>query len=450
MLMFALFLMFLSIILPFGLILYARLIRPHRLSKKASICACLIIVLLLAAISLAMPISLYTARDPQLYLSYHVETWLPWLYFLMTFICLLLMLVILRDIGWSLSSLYAWIRSKKAPESAPQTAVKTAKSNAQAQAGDAVTAGDHARSGNEAPDAESPTVSPGKQAEENDAALLSRREFLKRASTAATIGGTVALTPAAVMYATKGRKIRHFDLYHARLPQSLDGLRIAHLSDIHVGNTIGREDIEEIVAQTNALEADLIVITGDMVDGLPEYIGSWLDPMKDFKSRYGTYFVTGNHDHLWNARAWCDLISGLGIHVLDNAHELIEINGTPLAVAGAIDAIGDRKNRKWKSDPEKALANIPPEIFRIMLVHQPRSVDRSFAAGADLVLLGHTHGGQCWPLNLLISAMHKYSSGLYEVDQKLAFVSCGTGYWGPPLRIGVPAEIDLLTLHPKA
>lgn len=408
--MFALFLMFFSIILPLGLIFYARLVRPHHLKRKVRIIAGILIFLLLAAISVAMPVSLYTARDPQLYLSYHVETWLPWLYFLMTFICILLMLVILRDLGWSLSRISSWIKSRKQPDKKEDSAESEAQADEQ----------------------------------------LSRREFFKRVSTVATVGSAAVLTPAAVMYATKGRKIREFDLHHARLPKSLDGLRIAHLSDIHVGNTIGREDVEEIVAQTNALQADLIVITGDMVDGLPEFIGSWLDPMKSFQSRYGTYFVTGNHDHLWDARGWCDLLSGLGMHVLDNAHEIIEINGTPLAIAGAIDALGDRKNRKWKSDPEKALSNIPPEIFRIMLVHQPKSVDRSFAAGADIVLLGHTHGGQCWPLNHIINAMHKYASGLYEVDGKLAFVSCGTGYWGPPLRLGIPAEIDLLTLHTKA
>ncbi len=430
--MLAPFLMFFSIILPFGLIFYARLIAPHRLSKKARIISAVCIVLLLAAISLAMPLSLYTARDPQLYMRYHVEAWLPWLYFLMTFICLLLMLVIFRDFGWTLSRIFCWARQKRAaktaePEAnhsdAPQSSDTSEKASASEAAASDEAAADEA---------------------------LSRREFFKRVSTVATVGGAAILTPAAVMYATKGRRVRHFDITHARFPQALDGLRIAHLSDIHVGNTIGREDIEEIVAQTNALNPDLIVITGDMVDGLPDYIGSWLEPMKNFKAKHGTYFVTGNHDHLWDARGWCKFIADLGIRVLDNEHEIITIGSTPLAIAGAIDANGDRKNRKWKSDPEKALANIPPELFRLMLVHQPRSVDRCFAAGADLVLLGHTHGGQCWPLNHVINAMHKYARGLYEVDGHLAFVSCGTGYWGPPLRLGIPAEIDVLTLHPKA
>ena len=434
--MLAPFLMFLSIILPFALIFYARLIAPHRLSKKARIFAAVCIVLLLAAISLAMPVSLYTARAPQLYLRYHVEAWLPWLYFLMTFICLLLMLVILRDFGWTFSRIFSWARQKRAANKA-KTETALSKTSDSAETSSA-----------KAPEETSTAVDESDEAAADEA--LSRHEFFKRISTLATVGGAAALTPAVVMYATKGRRIRHLDIAHARFPQALDGLRIAHLSDIHVGNTIGREDVAEIVAQTNALDPDLIVITGDMVDGLPEFIGSWLEPMKDFKAKYGTYFVTGNHDHLWDARGWCKFIANLGIRVLDNEHEIITIDNTPLAIAGAIDANGDRRNRKWKCDPEKALANIPPEIFRLMLVHQPRTVDRCFAAGADLVLLGHTHGGQCWPLNYIISAMHKYSRGLYEVDGHLAFVSCGTGYWGPPIRLGIPAEINLLTLHPKA
>ena len=120
--MFALFLMFFSIILPLGLIFYARLVRPHHLSRKARIIAGLLIFLLLAAISVAMPVSLYTAREPQLYPNYHVETWLPWLYFLMTFICILLMLVILRDLGWSLSRISSWIKSRKQPDKTDSSA----------------------------------------------------------------------------------------------------------------------------------------------------------------------------------------------------------------------------------------------------------------------------------------------------------------------------------------
>ena len=123
------------------------------------------------------------------------------------------------------------------------------------------------------------------------------------------------------------------------------------------------------------------------------------------------------------------------------------MDGTPLAIAGAIDASGDRNVPTWISDPAKALFGIAPNIFRLMLVHKPVSVDTSFETIADLVLLCHTHGGQCFPLNFIVQVIENYAQGLYHVDGHTAFVSTGTGYWGPPLRIGIPCEIDVLTLH---
>ncbi|MBQ9396465.1 MAG: metallophosphoesterase [Proteobacteria bacterium] len=357
----------------------------------------------MALFSVALPVSLRVSRDLALYEEYQVGSWLPILYYVMTFACLLLIGIIIRDIVWLIQRLITWIKKRKA---------KTASD------------------------------------EENPA--ISRREFFKKATTIAALGGAAALTPPSIYLAKTQRRVREFDIRLEKIPESLNGLKIAHLSDIHVGNTIFEQDIAKIVEETNALSPDLIVITGDMADGMPEHIGSWLNPMRNFKAKYGTWFVTGNHDHMWNAAGWCDVIRNLGIHVLDNEHEIVDIAGTKIAIAGAIDARGDRRRRKWQSDPEKALANIDPSLFRLMLVHQPSSVDRSIKAGADLVLLGHTHGGQCWPLNYLICYLHKYSRGLYYLENdKAAFVSCGTGYWGPPLRLGIPPEIDLHTLYHK-
>ena len=404
------FLKYIGITLVFAGILYMRLVHPHKLRgiwRALGALGCLFVG---GASAFALPISIKLAKTRELYDRLSAPDLLPFLYYVMVLMFVLIVCIAVRDLLWIANAAIGWIRRRRKP----------------------VTESTETQETPEKPD---------------ETAAVSRREFLRRASTAAVVGGAVLATPALAYFGKKTRVLRHFDIAFANLPAGLDGLRIVHLSDVHVGNTIGREDIAEIVAETNAQNPDLIAITGDIADGYPEQIGSWLDPMRDFQSRLGTWFVTGNHDHMWDARGWCDVMRRLGAHVLDNEHEIVDVGGTPLAIAGAIDAGGDRIDRSWKSDPAGALANIAPGIFRLMLVHKPASVDPSFDAGADLVLLGHTHGGQCIPLNFIVESMHKYASGLYRVGERAAFVSCGTGYWGPPLRLGIPCEIDVLTLR---
>lgn len=406
------YLLFFSVFIPFAVILYARLVAPHKLSRKWRLVFGTIIVLLIGAISWAFPVSLRLSKEPSLYDQYNVSAWLPELYCILTFICLTLVAIIIRDLIWLTIRIVRFGKSRKKKVATEKTA------------------------------APEPCA-------DTENALLSRREFIKKASTLAVIGGAVLATPPAIYHAKRGLIVKEISISLESIPAEIDGFRIVHLSDIHVGNTIFEEDIAEIVAETNALNPDLIAITGDMADGLPEHIGDWINPMKNFKSKYGTWFVTGNHDHMWDAKGWCERIAKLGIRVLDNEHKTLEINGTTIAIAGAIDEWGDRKDRKWRSDPAKALSGIAPDMFKLMLVHRPASVNKSLAAGAHVILAGHTHGGQCWPLTYIIDALHHYSRGLYEVDGRAVFVSCGTGYWGPPLRIGVPPEIDVITLHHK-
>ena len=277
-------------------------------------------------------------------------------------------------------------------------------------------------------------------------AVSTRREFLMKATSFAALGCTVVSSPVAVWVAKSDRKVRSTELQFDKLPQAFDGFRIVHLSDIHVGNTISRANVEDIVRETNALKPDMIVITGDIADGKPQFVAQDLEPMRALKAPYGIFYVTGNHEHMWGGHAWCQAVADLGFVVLQNAHHLVQKDGAQIAVCGAIDFRGDRRDKTWKSDPALALKGLPDELFKLMLVHQPASVDLSFEHGADLVLLGHTHGGQFWPANYIVDAVHKYARGLYLMEQKAAFVSCGTGYWGPPLRIGVPPEICLHTL----
>ena len=406
------YLFFIILQLLFTLLLYARLVAPLKLQRRWRVLWGSLIFLYTGGVAFALPLTMLVARDPANADSLVVKL-LPAIYYAMTLLFVVIMLVIVRDLVWLVVKLVRAIREKRA-ESARQKSGRTELTPEEIEAG---------------------------------YAQMDRRAFLKKASTLAVLGGAAVITPISIYCAKHVRKNKNIDISFEQLPKALDGLRIVHLSDIHVGNTMFKEDVAEIVAETNALNPDLIAITGDMVDGLPSVIGDWVEPLRGLKARYGTWFVTGNHDHMWDARGWCKIFSDLGMHVLDNAHEIVEINGTKLAIAGALDARGDRINREWKSEPAKALAGISPKLFKLMLVHQPESVDESLEHGADLVLVGHTHGGQCWPINYVVDALMQYSRGLYHIGNKAVFVSCGTGYWGPPLRIGFPPEIDVITLH---
>ncbi len=406
------YLVFLAALLPFALILYGRLISPLKLQRRWRFFWGSVIVTLTAIVAYALPLTLQMARHPAAYADSIWMTLLPWMYYAMTLLFVIIMLIVIRDLVWLLAKVVHVVREYR-QNAAMKKSGRTELTPEEIEASNV---------------------------------RMSRRTFLKKASTLAVVGGAVVATPVSIYAAKHDRKIKEVEIALEQLPKELEGLRIVHLSDIHVGNTMFKEDVAAIVAETNALNPDLIAITGDMVDGIPSTIGDWLEPLRELKARYGVWFVTGNHDHMWDGRAWCDFIANLGIHVLENAHEIVKINGIQMAIAGVIDYRGDRKNRRWKTDPVAALSGIPQKMFKLMLVHQPASVDDSLANGADLVLVGHTHGGQCWPINYIVDAMMKYSRGLYMVDGKAVFVSCGTGYWGPPLRIGFPPEIDVITL----
>lgn len=426
--------MFSMLALPLGLIVHARLVAPLGLAQKTRFWGGIVVVLITLLAGSAVPICIRYAKDAETYIKFGFERWTPWLYYFVTFLCMLLFFILIRDTGLLIYRCIQWIRERRAEkvsQSVPQTAVldvmtdKTSKERALA------------------------SVSRAENAKRAESVVFTRRQFLNRISSAAVVGGALIVTPGAVYYSRDKRVVKNIEVKLSSISAGLDGLRIVHLSDIHVGNTIRREDVEAIVAETNALEPDIVAITGDLCEGHAEFIGSWLEPLKDLKPRYGAYFVTGNHDHMWGARAWNKIITEQGIRVLNNEHEILDIAGTKLAVCGVIDLRGDRKERRWQSNPDAAMLDIEPDIFKLMLAHQPGSAEACFKAGADLMLVGHTHGGQFWPLCYVVDAVHKYSRGLYYVDDKAIFVSCGTGYWGPPLRFGVPPEIDVITLRSK-
>ncbi|MES2537968.1 MAG: metallophosphoesterase [Pseudomonadota bacterium] len=246
------------------------------------------------------------------------------------------------------------------------------------------------------------------------------------------------------------------DVPVADLPAALHGFRIAQISDIHVGPTIRHEYVRSIVNAVNQLDADMVAITGDLVDGSVRELASHVAPLADLRSRHGTYFVTGNHEYYSGAHAWISELQRLGVHVLLNRHVVLrhgdeqDGNEALAVVAGVTDYNAGHFDPAHRSDPHLAIAGAPSDAgVRLLLAHQPRSAMAAAEAGFDLQLSGHTHGGQFLPWNFLVPLQQPFVAGLDRLQGLWVYTSRGTGYWGPPKRFGAPSEITLLRLLRK-
>ncbi|PLX66818.1 MAG: phosphohydrolase [Denitrovibrio sp.] len=273
----------------------------------------------------------------------------------------------------------------------------------------------------------------------------SRRQFL---SNSLGTGMSLAVLPMAGygIYRAVGKPIiKKVNLTNPNIHEGLKGLRIAQLTDIHVGPTIGAEKVEQIVGMTNELNPDIVLITGDLVDGSAKYISDYILPLKDLKSTYGTFFVTGNHEYYSGAKAWIKAIESLGIIVLNNTNRILKHKGAGLMVAGVPDIHADRFGFETHK-PAKAKHTNEHYDYSIIMSHRPEVADEIAEHGFDLQLSGHTHGGQYFPWTFVIYAFQRYVRGLYKIGDMKLYVSQGTAYWGPPMRIGAESEITLLTL----
>ncbi len=234
-----------------------------------------------------------------------------------------------------------------------------------------------------------------------------------------------------------------------RLPPSFpaSGLRIVQVSDLHIGPTIRRGYVEKLCRTINALDADLIVITGDLVDGYVSQLREQVAPLSTLRARHGTYFVTGNHEYFYRAAEWCAELAGLGLRVLANQHVVIEHAGARVLLCGICDP-----NAETQTEAERRAALTPllhtekDAELRILLAHRPS--DAALGQGMDVQLSGHLHGGQFFPLTLLVNFTEPYSAGLYRVGDLWLYVNRGAGYWGPPNRLGMRQELTLLELAP--
>jgi predicted MPP superfamily phosphohydrolase len=241
-------------------------------------------------------------------------------------------------------------------------------------------------------------------------------------------------------------RVREIQVPLRNLHADLEGFRIAQISDLHVGPTIRGGYVAAVVRATNALGADMIAVTGDLVDGQVAEFRDDVAPLRDLAAPRGVFFITGNHEYYWDPHGWLAQVKSFGWNVLLNEHRVLERGSGRILLAGVTDYRSSRYVPGHVSDPAAAREGAPPTDVSILLAHQPRSIFAAAAARYDLQVSGHTHGGQYFPVSLLVHLFEPYVAGLHRHEGTWIYVNSGTGYWGPPNRLGIPKEITVLTL----
>ncbi|SEH05729.1 metallophosphoesterase [Candidatus Venteria ishoeyi] len=235
---------------------------------------------------------------------------------------------------------------------------------------------------------------------------------------------------------TVGVKIKDFPI---------SGFNLVQLSDVHVGRTIKQDFVRDLVQRVNALQPDLVVITGDLTDLPVTRIQQDLKPLQDIQA--DTYFVLGNHEYFHDPEATLEYLQTLGIQVLNNRHVSLQTRKGAFNLVGFNDVIGQRMER-LAPDIDKAYQQLDTTLPTLVLAHQPKMILEMADYRCDLMLSGHTHGGQIFPFGLLVLLSQPYLAGLYQHNAvQQIFVSRGTGYWGPPLRVLAASEISQIIIH---
>jgi len=274
-----------------------------------------------------------------------------------------------------------------------------------------------------------------------------RREFLLQMSNLVVLGASAALTTYGMYEARRKPGIVRISVPIKGLDPDLHGFSIVQITDIHAGLTVRRNWIETIVAEVQKLSPDLIAFTGDLADGTVAHLSADVEPFGALQASAGKYFVTGNHEYFTGVMPWLEEIKRLGFDVLINEHRVIRHNGCSFVLAGVTDSIAEHFLPQHKPDLEASLRGVPAAAVRILLAHQPHTLYQANKLGFDLVISGHTHGGQFFPWNFAAAIGQPYISGLHCYNGTWIYVSRGTGYWGPPVRVGARSEITVITLE---
>lgn len=241
--------------------------------------------------------------------------------------------------------------------------------------------------------------------------------------------------------------IRRVDLRLEGWPSTLDGLTVAVISDLHIAPGTSGAYVRALVERTNASKPDIIALCGDLVDGPVSMLEGAVRQLSGLRARLGTFAVTGNHEYFSGAGPWVTFLRGIGIDVLENTRRTVTVGTTPFDVAGVTDFAAGRFDNTAAPSLADALDGRNPTHPVLLLAHQPRQFDEAAALGVTLQVSGHTHGGQIWPFTLFVRLVDHRVAGVYRQGRSTLYVSRGVRYWGPPMRLGAPHELSLLTLR---
>ncbi|WP_438872652.1 metallophosphoesterase [Paractinoplanes pyxinae] len=285
------------------------------------------------------------------------------------------------------------------------------------------------------------TAEPPPPTTSDDKPGIDRRLVLARG--AAIFAGLTAagVTGYGVKTALGGPRIDRIQIPLAKLPRAMDGTRLAVVSDIHLGPLTGMNHTRRIVDVINSVQADIVCVVGDLVDGSVAELGRFAAPLAEIQSRQGAYFVTGNHEYYSGFQEWVDEVARLNVRPLRN--ERLELGG--LDLAGVNDLGGAEEGDA--PDFAKALGDRDTSRPVVLMAHQPLAARDAAPFGVDLQVSGHTHGGQMAPFNLLVKLEQPVVSGLGKVDGVPVYVTNGAGFWGPPVRVGAPPQVSVIELR---
>ncbi|GAA5041316.1 metallophosphoesterase [Streptomyces similanensis] len=272
-----------------------------------------------------------------------------------------------------------------------------------------------------------------------------------RIVTWAVLGVTAVLLAWGYAEARRVPRVRRLDVRLPRLGAGLDGTRVVLITDTHYGPLDRARWSARVCEIVNTLEADLVCHTGDIADGTADRRRAQAAPLKTVRATRARVYVTGNHEYYSEAQGWVDLMDELGWEPLRNRHLLLERGGDTLVVAGVDDVTAESSGLAGhRAHLAGALDGADPDLPVLLLAHQPKFIDRAAAAGIDLQLSGHTHGGQIWPFHHLVRVDQPALAGLSRHGARtLLYTSRGTGFWGPPFRVFAPSEITLLVLRSR-
>lgn len=276
--------------------------------------------------------------------------------------------------------------------------------------------------------------------------FISLETLYSTQATATLMGLPVVLILIGNLIVQRGAHIKKVPIQFAHLPLDLEGLRILHITDLHISPSLPVRLVRKLVEQVNEQKPDMVVFTGDILDSFAEKHQEEFKILKNLRATHGVFYVPGNHEYYWDAKKGLQAFRDVGFHVLINQANTLKFGGTDLQIIGIPDPAATHFNEEGP-DLSKVASQLRPESFKVLLSHQPSLAPQVAKLGVNLQLSGHTHGGQFFPWNWLIVFFERYSKGLYRLGNLQLYVNQGTGYWGPQVRLGTYCELTEIILR---